>query len=557
MTPFLDERRLLSGPWQAFERDIARLLLMSSYDEVRIVAGSNDHGADVLGVRDGMVRVVQCKHTTTAGPPKQAVEEVIEAGRFYGADRMAVAASRMPGAGFMAEIERYGRLGLKVDVLGPKEILEWSRRVPEYAAARRELRPYQIEVANAFREILVDAGRGHMVLATGLGKTVVMAEVVAELLRTHQLPGGRVLVLADKRELVRQLQEGFWAQLPKWVPTHTLTGDERPAFWEGITFATVQSALGALDELRGTGLVLIDEAHHVGSVTFQTVVEQLQPPMIGGATATPWRGDGYDIEQILGPAVCRIGIADGLREKFLSEVDYRLFADNIDWDVVRERSTHNYSLGQLNRRLILPLRDDEAARIITQAFMGENRRRGIVFCPTVEHAEHFAGILSSYGLRAQAMSAKNSSRERDKLMTLFRKGAIDVLTSVDLFNEGVDVPDVDLIVFMRATHSRRIFVQQLGRGLRTSPGKSGVIALDFVTDIRRLAEVIELERAAAGPVERLPLGDQLIRFQDTSAGSFMLEWMKDQASLILREGDPTLSLPKFDFPEVASPGGIQ
>src|SRR5262245_51455778 len=141
-------------------------------------------------------------------------------------------------------------------------------------------------------------------------------------------------------------------------------------------------------------------------------------------------------------------------------------------------------------------------------------------------------------------------------MASFRKGDLDMLTSVDLFNEGVDVPDVDLIVFMRATHSRRIFVQQLGRGLRISPGKDKVIVLDFVTDLRRIAEVVELEKASAGPVERLPLGHHLISFRDQSAGTFMLEWMRDQADLLVREGDAELELPKFEYPNVPQPGGV-
>src|SRR5690606_17914561 len=135
---------------------------------------------------------------------------------------------------------------------------------------------------------------------------------------------------------------------------------------------------------------------------------------------------------------------------------------------------------------------------------------------------------------------------------------LDIVTSVDLFNEGVDVPDVDLIVFLRATHSRRIFVQQLGRGLRASPNKDKVIVLDFVTDLRRVAEVVELDKAArGGPVERLGLGEQLIEFRDASAGAFLREWMLDQASLVLREGEAELEMPRFEFPEPAPPGGVQ
>lgn len=557
MTTFLDDRRLLHGPWQAFERDVARLLMHAGFDDVRVVGGSGDKGADVVGVKNGEIWVVQCKHTTTAPPTKQAVQEVVDAGTYYGANRMLLATSRAIGGGVQSEIERFGRVGINVELLDPARLARLAEDVPEYAKSRRELRPYQLDAVGRFREGLTDTGRAQVVLATGLGKTVVMAEVVADLYRDGLIRDNRVLVLADKRELIKQLIFGFWHQLPKWIPTHLLTGDEVPSFYDGITFATVQSVVGRVDELPSFGLVLIDEAHHVGSTSFRHALDALAPPMVGGATATPWRGDGFDIDELLGKPLVQLGISDGLRQKYLSEVDYRLLADNVDWGFVQEISSHNYSLNQLNKRLLIPTRDEEAARHIVEVFRGEHRRGGIVFSPTVDHAESFAGTLRGYGLRAEAISSRQEARERDRLMAMFRRGDVDVLASVDLFNEGVDVPDVDLVVFMRATHSRRIFVQQLGRGLRLSHGKDKVIVMDFVTDLRRVAEVVELEKAAAGPIERLPLGHNLINFRDASAGDFMLEWMKDQANLMLREGDAQLEIPRFEFPATPHPGGVQ
>jgi superfamily II DNA or RNA helicase len=557
MNCFLDDRRLLRGPWQAFERDVARLLMHAGFDDVRVVGGTGDKGADVVGVKNNQTWVVQCKHTTTSPPTKDAVQEVVDAGTYYSADRMLIATSRAVGAGVQTEIDRFSRIGINVELLDPARLAALAREVPEYANSRRELRAYQQHAVEKFREGLTDTGRAQVVLATGLGKTVVMAEVVADLYRDGLISDNRVLVLADKRELIRQLQFGFWHQLPKWVPTHLLSGDETPSFYDGITFATVQSIIGRIDDLPSFGLVLVDEAHHIGSSSFQRAIDALKPPMVGGATATPWRGDGFDIDEILGKALVRLGISDGLREKHLSEVDYRLLADNVDWGFVQEISSHNYSLNQLNRKLLIPTRDEEAARHIAEVFRGERRRGGIVFSPTVDHAESFAGTLRGYGLRAEAISSRQEARERDRLMAMFRRGDVDILASVDLFNEGVDVPDVDLVVFMRATHSRRIFVQQLGRGLRLGKEKDKVIVMDFVTDLRRVAEVIELEKAATGPIERLPLGHNLINFRDASAGSFMLEWMKDQADLILREGDAQLEIPKFEFPSPPMPGGVQ
>lgn len=554
---FLDRARLMHGPWRAFERDIARLMIANGFDDVRLVGGSGDHGGDVLGSKSGELWVIQCKHTTTSGPPKEAVGEVVEAARFYGARRMVVAISRASGVGFQHEVQRYARQGLRVEIASPEVLLGLMAESPEYSRSRKDPYDYQRDAAELLREALTDTGRGQIVLATGLGKTVVLAEVVADLFRDGLVEHGRALVLAHTRELVEQLHRAFWYQLPKWIRTEHLASGEEPKLWDGIIFATVQSVASRTEMIPPVGLLVIDEAHHVGASTFQQVIDRLQPKMLAGATATPWRGDGFDIDSTLGPPVVQYGIADGLKRGFLSEVDYRLCADNIDWSLVQELSQHKYSLSQLNRRLIIPTRDEQAARIIRAAFNDENRRAGLVFCPSIVHAEAMASMLRQYNFRAEAISGEMDPRSRELLMTRFRAGAIDLMTSVDLFNEGVDVPDVDTVVFMRATHSRRIFVQQLGRGLRLSKQKTKVVVLDFVTDLRRIAEVIELDKAARGDIERLGLGNRLIEFRDASAGDFMREWMLDQASLILRDGDPGLELPRFEFPDSQPPGSVQ
>lgn len=555
---FLDERRLLRGPWKAFERDIGRMLLANGFDDVRVVGGSGDHGADVLGVKKGQVWVVQAKFTAGSPPPREAISEVVDAAEYYRADRMLVACSRQPGPGMEAERARFQRLGIQVDLMGPARLLDAMDRAPLHARSRREPRGYQLDAVQEFRGALVGCGRAQAVLATGLGKTVVMAEVVAEMLRDGVIPHGRVLVLAHTREIVDQLHRSFWTQLPKTVPTHRLEGGEAPSFWDGVTFATVQSAVNVTDGLPPIGLVLVDEAHHLGSATFNEVLAALSPPMVGGVTATPWRGDGFDLDAVLGRPVVQIGIEEGLRRGFLAEVDYRLLADNVDWDFVREHSQHRYSIHELNRRLLIPTRDEEAARAIREAFDLERRRAAVVFSPTKLHAQHMAAMLRLHDLRAEPIVGDMSPRERDRLMSRFRRGDLQVLTSVDLFNEGVDVPDVDLIAFMRVTHSRRIFVQQLGRGLRTSPRKDKVVVLDFVSDLRRIAEVLRLDGATRdGPVEKLGMGGRLISFRDASAGKFIWEWLRDQADLLQRDGDPHLEVPRFDYPEPERPGNVQ
>lgn len=554
--PFLETRRLLRGPWQAFERDVARLLIYNGFDDVRLVGGSGDRGADVLGVKKGRLWVIQCKYTSGGYPPPSAVDEVGEAARFYGAERTLVASSRPIGPGTRDAIQRWRALGVEVETLQPSALLEIAARSPEYPPSRRDLRDYQEEAVVNFVASLRETGRGQVVLATGLGKTVVLAEALAQLFRDEAIPHGRAIVLAGTRELVDQLQRAFWDQIPKWIATHRLIGGEEPSYWDGITFATIQSVASRIHELPDFGAVLIDEAHHIGSDTFRLVTDHLSDAMIGGVTATPWRGDHYDIDYLLGPPVIRIGIAEGLRRGFLCEADYRMLADNIDWEVVRSHSRNSYSISQLNSLLLLPTRDEEAAKSVRDTFDREKRRAAIAFCSSIAHAKSFAATLRLFGFLAQSITGDMDARERDQTMASFRKGALQIVTTRDLFNEGVDVPDVDMIIFMRVTHSRRIFVQQLGRGLRVTPSKDKVIVLDFVSDLRRIAEVIELEKASRGDIERLRVPG-VIQFREEGAGSFMLDWMRDQADLFTREGDPQLELPAFDFPPSHNKGSVQ
>ena len=557
-TLFLGKTRFLKGPWQAFERDVARLFLQNGFTDVRLIGGAGDKGGDVLAVKDGKLWVTQCKHTTSTPPPLSAVDEVIEAGKYYGAKRLLIASSRPASEPLKLRVQRERNLGLAIELAEPHKLLSWMGNSSEYPPSSRELRAYQQDASERLRDALLDTGRGQLVLATGLGKTVILAETVASLLRDGRVPGNRILVLAHTRPLVDQLLQEFWFQLPKTVATHRFADQETPVYWEGITFATIQSISRNLDTLPDFGLVVVDEAHHIGAVTFQEAVDSLRPRMLAGVTATPWRGDGYDIDRLLGPPLVRIGISEGLQAGYLSDVDYRLLADNLDWEFVQQASTHSYSLSQLNRKLILPTRDDEAAKLATEAFKAAKRSTAIAYCPSGVHAKTFAATLRQFGFQAEAILNETPSRERARLMSRLRAGEMQFVTVVDLFNEGVDVPEIDMIVFMRVTHSRRIFVQQLGRGLRISPDKDRLIVLDFITDLRRVLEVIELDRAVkGGDVERLGLGNSLISFLDRSAGSFLREWMLDQASLLLREGDPQLEVPRYDYPEAPPPGGVE
>ena len=558
---FLNPNSLSVGPWQAFERLIARLMLARGFLDVRLVGGAGDRGGDVLGTYAGIRWVVQCKFSQSGSISSHAFDEVIRAAEVYGCDRMLLAVSCTAPVALRDAESDYKWRGYNVDLVDAEGILALAADTTEFPPARRELYDYQVEAVRLLDEALAETGRGQLVLATGLGKTVVLSQLVARLFAGQRLTPARVYVVAHTRDLVDQLHRAFWHQLPRWVPTHRYVGGDRPVSLdgvEGVVFATVQTLAAQVDAAPPCGLLVVDEAHHLGADTFRRLVRAMEPPLLAGATATPWRGDGYEISDLLGPPVMSYGIEDGLARGFLSEIDYRIHADDLDWRMIQELSENRYSLPQLNRRLLIPTRDERAVRIIRRTFEDHGLRRGIVYSPSLVHARGFRALLRQYDFRSECVSGEMSAREREAVLSRFSAGELDFVTSVDLLNEGVDVPDVDLVVFMRATHSRRIFVQQLGRGLRVAPGKSMVVVLDFVSDLKRVREVVELDRAVRGAhVESLGLGPNLIEFADVTAADFMREWVMDQASLKSRVGSVDLELPPFEFPDTSPYGNVQ
>ena len=550
MNSLFSVERLGMTTWREFERDFARLLFHLNFNDVRIVGGPNERGADILAVRDEVRWVFQCKYSHSGNVNKKGVQQLVDAKKYYGVERLGLVTSGMPGAMISEEIAKQKRYGFEISLFDQPRIVNLAQKAPNYSTRKKLLRDYQEETKIDLYRTLLTTGKGLSVMATGLGKTVVISELVSDLFENNKLKHGRVLVLAHTNDLVDQLLGDFWSQLPKTVLTNRLGSKEIPIQYDGVTFATIQSAILKKDILPYFDMIIVDEAHRVGSVSYRNVISSLEPEFLCGVTATPWRGDNFNIRSILGDPVSNVGIAEGLRLGYLSEVDYRMLADNLNWNLVQDLSQFNYSLKQLNRKLILPKRDKEAAKIIYDTFKNDHRKSCIVFTPTIEHARRFAGTLSLLGLKAISISSKDNKRERNRLLSNFKAGLYDVVVAVDIFNEGVDVPDVDLIAFMKVTHSRRLFVQQLGRGLRVSPRKDKVIVLDFVSDIRRISAVLRLDRAArGGSIEKLGLGKSLVKFTGKGSNKFSTEWMLDQADLLNRESDSTLELPEFDFPD--------
>jgi superfamily II DNA or RNA helicase len=536
------------GPW-GFTRQLERLIWHLGFTSVANIDGPNDQGGDLIGIRDGRLWVFQAKWKSRGPVLPGAIDEVIRAKAYYGADHAVVATNSHYGPQARKRQLELDRAGIRVELWSGRELLDLYAD-DCYAMTRLPapvLRPYQVK---AFENLIADldaTGRALLILATGLGKTVVGGEVIARYLG-HD-PGLKVLVTAPTKDLADQLERALWRHVPKSVRTHLLTGDQRSDDLRGVTCATIPSALLFARGGYRPGLVMVDEAHHVSEDgQLAELLDILQASDQFGVTATPWRGDQFDIRHRFGEPSYTLGIEDGMRLGYLADVNYRLFADNIDWDFVRATSEHSYTIKDLNARLFLPERDEAIRDHLIDSWRTALSPRAVAFCRTIEHAERMAELLNQVPQwkGAEAVHAKLDRRERQLRLLRFRNGDTSIITAVDILNEGVDIPDVNIICFARVTHSRRIFVQQLGRGLRLHPGKRQVEVLDFVSDIRRVAAILSLrENVAADEIETLQLAQRgtTFGFSDQRAETLMREWIKDAASLETALDDTRLQFP--------------
>lgn len=522
-----------------------RLLVLCGFTDVANVDGAGDHGADILARRDGIDWVFQAKWKKSTTVDEAAVDEVHAAMNHHHIHRGVVVTNRTFSHKARSRAQSLASFGVKLTLWEGSDLQRLYARAPETLASFA-LHDYQARAVSAAWEGLDGPDRRALVfLATGLGKTVVAGRVLARFLRTH--PEAKVLVTAHMIDLVDQLERAMWRDIPKSVPTRMVDSRSKPDSLPGVTFGVAPTAGAYIASGYQPDLVIVDEAHHVGELgTYASMLTAAPDARRLGVTATPWRGDKFDIVQTFGDPVIRVSISDGMRKGYLSKVRYKIYTDNIDWDFVREASEHDYAMKDLNKRLFIPQRD-EAVRDHLKAVWGRTKRpRAIVFCQTIEHAERMARLLAlvpGWGATS-TLHAQVGSQERRARLIRFRSGEIPVLTSVDILNEGVDVPDVNILCFARVTHSRRIFIQQLGRGLRIRKGKDFVEVLDFVSDIRRAAEVYGLaEQVSESDIEQVSVDGSQFEFTDARVTSLLDKWIEDVGDLA-DASDAT----RLDFP---------
>jgi superfamily II DNA or RNA helicase len=566
---FMSVDLLASGSWRAFERALFRLVLHQGFEWARLTAGSGDRGSDIFGYYRGQYWVIQAKFSLNGVPPGPRVirEELARAVSEYGASRaiLATNAANADRQTVQAAHTYTKQTGSGIQVLARTGLLAAADALPEDppALAARPLRPYQATALEAIRKAAMtrtgQRAGAIVAMATGTGKSRVMFEYVRSFL--EDCPGEQVLVLVEAVELARQLERASWDVLPKGVTTHLWAGGEVPAFScaNSVTFATsdsVRGGWGILARASRFPLVVVDEAHHAAAAGITQLLDDLKPRFRLGMTATPWRGDHRRLAALFGEGdpVYQLSVTEAIRAGFLAEVEYIVFDDHVDWDEVHRLSREGLTIRDLNRRLWVPERENRIAAIVREwidrlAVEGVPPRT-IVFCRSIEHTEKARMALNAAGVPAAELHSGLEKFAVTRRLQQFRDGDIRVLAVVDMLNEGIDVPDVQLIVFNRVTHSRRVFLQQLGRGLRRTPDKDRLVVLDFVADVRRLAEILELDREyRSGPrgSEVVHVPEALVTFQGAGVVNFAEAYLKDVANLVDKD-DSLLLFPPGGAP---------
>lgn len=406
-------------------------------------------------------------------------------------------------------------------------------------------KPYQAELLEQLdaERVLHDRHRNLIVAATGTGKTVIAALDYRRLVREVHGRDLTLLFVAHRTEILTQARRMYQEVLTDPVFGELLVDGDQPRRWRHV-FASIQSLtaerLSALDPDR-FDIVVIDEFHHAQAASYRRLLDHVGPMELLGLTATPERGDGVDVRAFFGGRVAaELRLWDALEQNLLCPFHYFGIHDGTDLETLQWKRG-GYDLSELSQ---VYTGNDARTRIVLDqlrdkiADVGEMRALG--FCASVEHARYMAEQFVAAGIPAQAIVGLDDGSERRAALSALRNRDINVLFTVDLFNEGLDIPLVDTVLFLRPTESATVFLQQLGRGLRLAPGKTVLTALDFVGHQRREFRFDQRFRALTGlgrkQLEKqvkdgfpfLPSGSQIVL--DSVARELVLENVRQQVS---------------------------
>ncbi|MFI1362560.1 DUF3427 domain-containing protein [Streptomyces griseochromogenes] len=346
--------------------------------------------------------------------------------------------------------------------------------------------PHQKDMLERLRVEREIRGRSRnlLVAATGTGKTVMAALDYRNMRDKH---GGRLphlLFVAHRKEILNQSLRTYREVLDNASFGELLHSGKEPRDWTHV-FASVQSLnLQRLEQLdpEHFDVVVIDEFHHATAETYRRIIDHFKPAELLGLTATPERMDGRNVQDEFfnGRIAAELRLWEALENDLLCPFHYFGLPDGTDLTRLDWRSG-TYDRDQLGR---VYTGDEARARIVIKQvedkISAPAAMRALGFCVTKDHAHFMAACFRRAGFQAAALDSDSSPQEREQTLDDLKTGRLQVIFSVDLFNEGLDIPDVDTLLLLRPTNSATVFLQQLGRGLRRTPNKPVLTVLDFI-----------------------------------------------------------------------------
>lgn len=312
-----------------------------------------------------------------------------------------------------------------------------------------------------------------VVLPTGLGKTY-LAAFFAKQFR-------RILFVAHREEILRQSLRTFQDVMPE--RRFVMYSGRSEKTQDGI-FASVYTLAG---EAHRTSfgpsefdLIVVDEFHHAAAQSYTRILQHFQPEFLLGLTATPERTDGRDIFGLCdGNLAYQLSLSEAINREWLAPFWYVGVYDPIDYSRLRWRQTHYDEEDLLRAQL-----DSHHSAAVFQAWRAHRQTRTLGFCSSVRHAEFLAQEFAQRGVSSTWVHSGSGRDRRRQVLSDMAQGRLDIVFSVDLFNEGIDIPSVDTILMVRPTDSSIVFIQQLGRGLRRSAGKNHCRVIDLIGNYR-------------------------------------------------------------------------
>ena len=317
-----------------------------------------------------------------------------------------------------------------------------------------------------------NAKRALVVSATGTGKTYLGAFAVRE------YRPQKFLYLVHREQIAKKSLESFYKVIGGSREDYGLLTGNRHDLNKKYLFGTIQTLsqdkiLAELDS-KEFDYILIDEAHRVAAPTYQKILEHFTPKFLLGMTATPERMDKQNIYEIFDYHLAyEIRLKDALNEQMLTPFHYVGVEDyTVNDEVITETSKLKDLIAEKRVKYVLDQLD-------YYGYCGK-KAKGLVFCSRQEEARNLASLFTQAGHPSQALTNEDSQKKRREVTKQLEDGELEYIFTVDLFNEGIDIPSLNQIVMLRNTQSSIVFIQQLGRGLRKFPGKDYVTVIDFL-----------------------------------------------------------------------------